>query len=122
ANRSGPYAALFTKHADYLGAVAVIKRSWHLTYLVEKQGLDASSQGFPLRSIPAIAARTHRLDDEEVAQEKTAGERYVAAVAFDGESVGKWLQGTELPEATCLEQHHRRFSAALSDFPLRRVR
>ena len=113
---------LLHRHADWLGAVAFIKRIWHIAYLKEEQHLNTGSREFLIRSIPAIAAREAKLDDEEAAQEKTAGDKYIAAIAFDGDSIGQWVNGDFLPEDSSLEAHHRDFSRALSRFALGRVR
>lgn len=122
--QGGEYASLFAKHADYLGAVSVIKRVWHLAYLRDtttttKPALKASSKDFRIRSIPAIAARTAGNDDEDTDEK---GERYIAAIAFDGDEIGRWVGGEFLPGGESLSEHHRRFSACLSDFSLKRVR
>lgn len=119
--RGGEYPSLFSKHADHLGAVNIIKRCWHLAWLLGEKRLPAGSKQFSIRSIPAIAARTTKLDDEELAQEKVPGERYVAAIAFDGDSIGKWVNGDFWTDKNKLAEHHTDFSAALSDFALNRV-
>jgi CRISPR-associated protein Cmr2 len=122
--QGGEYASLFAKHADYLGAVSVIKRVWHLAYLRDavtaaKPVLKASSKDFKIRSIPAIAARTVGSDDEDTYEK---GDRYIAAIAFDGDEIGRWVSGEFLPCGESLSKHHRQFSACLSDFALNRVR
>ncbi len=118
------YASLFAKHADYLGAVAIIKRSWHLAYLnhAHTPTLKTRSGEFIIRSIPAIAARTCEPDDKALPQEKTQGDGYIAAIAFDGDSIGKWVNGDFLPRDMDLRNHHSSFSQALSSFALGRVR
>lgn len=119
ANRGGEYAALFAKHNDHLGAVSIIKRCWHLAYLKTK------CRNFPIRSIPAIAARRNTLDDNDTSGDSGGGDKYIAAIAFDGDSIGKWVGGDDLPDRTDqtdLSDHHRTFSAALSNFALKRVR
>ncbi|MGD9420746.1 MAG: type III-B CRISPR-associated protein Cas10/Cmr2 [Verrucomicrobiota bacterium JB025] len=123
-NKTDVWHNLLNKHADHMGAVAIIKRVWHLAYLRDQHGLPTDSVQFPIRSIPAIAARLSKLDDDEDAQEKTTGEKYIAAIAFDGDSIGKWVNGDFLPEThkLGLKQHHTAFSKALSDFALNRVR
>jgi len=121
AREGGDYAKLF-KHADYLGAVAIIKRVWHLAYLRDTQKLKTGPGQHFIRSIPAIAARTNTEDDDELAQEKTSGEKYIAAIAFDGDSIGRWVNGDFLPDQTSLKQHHLNFSQALSKFALGEVR
>lgn len=118
------YANLFAKHADYLGAVAIIKRCWHLAYLnyAHQPRLPTRSGDFRIRSIPAIAARTSKHDDEEDPQEKTSGEKYIAAIAFDGDSIGRWVNGDFLADRSKLKEHHNDFSKALSHFALNEVR
>ncbi len=114
--QGGEYDSLFAKHADYLGAVSVIKRVWHLAYLRDaataaKPVLKASAKDFKIRSIPAIAARTVGSDDEDTYEK---GDRYIAAIAFDGDEIGRWVSGKFLPGAESLSEHHRQFSACLS--------
>lgn len=117
---TGGWKYLF-KHSDYLGAISIIKRVWHLAYLKETHGLRTGSTEFKIRSIPAIAARTSKHDDEEEAQEKTSGEKYIAAIAFDGDAIGKWVNGDFLQEKSQLGAHHSDFSKALSSFALGKV-
>lgn len=122
ANLHGPYPALFAKHADFLGAAAIIKRTWHLAYL-ENLGLQTSSAKFKIRSIPAIAARlaTH-VDDPEPSEQSENSDKYVAAITFDGDSIGKWVSGENLANKSQLESYHREFSGALSHFAIEEVR
>lgn len=119
-DKSGEIFSLF-KHADHVGPTTLIKRLWHITYLRGKN-LKTRSGEFKIRSIPAIAARKNKLDDDEERQEKTSGDKYVAAIAFDGDQIGKWVSGELLPADVNLHQHHRDFSKALSEFALDKVR
>lgn len=121
AEEDGEYASLFSKHSDYLGAISIIKRVWHLAYLKHIYKLKTSSHEFKIRSIPAIAAREEKLDDNEDTS-AGSGDKYIAAIAFDGDSIGKWVNGNFLPSDEPLEKHHREFSNSLSDFALNRVR
>ncbi|MCX6879322.1 MAG: type III-B CRISPR-associated protein Cas10/Cmr2 [Verrucomicrobia bacterium] len=113
------YRNLF-KHNDHLSAITLVKRVWHLAYLVP-QGLHADSTRFKIRSTRAIAARTDKLDDEENT-DTAKGEKYLAAIAFDGDSIGEWVNGDKLSDRSDLRQHHTAFSAALSAFALGKVR
>lgn len=117
---SGAWKFLF-KHRDDLSAVAVIKRVWHLAHLKEKHHMPTKSDEFKIRSIPAIAARKKDLDDNKKDEEKSSDDSYIAAIAFDGDSIGKWINGDNSPSNTDLRQHHADFSKALSDFALNRV-
>jgi CRISPR-associated protein Cmr2 len=114
------YAMLF-KHDDHLSAATLTKRVWHLTYLKGVHKMKTASDEFKIRSIPAIAGRRKTLDDEE-ASDAPVGEKYIAAIAFDGDSIGKWVSGENLPPGTDLAGHHRRFSRCLGDFAMKRAR
>lgn len=126
ADNGGEYGTLFAKHADYLGAASVIKRCWHLAFLRDwtknKPTIRAGSRHFNIRSIPAIAARRDDLDDERPPGDSAGGDKYIAAIAFDGDSIGKWVNGDYLDDKSKLAKHHRDFSAALSHFAMNRVR
>lgn len=110
------------KHNDHLGAISLIKRVWHLTYLKDKQKLPTASHEFNIRSIPAIAARTAEHDDARSTDESSGGDKYIAAIAFDGDSIGAWVNGDKSPADTDLRKHHADFSGSLSDFALGKVR
>jgi len=116
----GEIPALF-KHADQVGPITFIKRTWHAAYLRGK-GLKTKSDEFTIRSIPAIAARTNEVDDDREIAPMSGGEKYIAAIAFDGDSIGKWVNGDFLPEHSGLAEHHAGFSKALSTFALEKVR
>lgn len=125
-NNSEGKQFILNKHTDYLGAVSFIKRVWHLDYLrdvvtAKKPGLKTGSKDFHIRSVIAIAARQAQLDDQAEPQEKTAGEKYIAAIAFDGDFIGQWVNGDFYPDKATLEQHHLAFSQALSAFALKAV-
>jgi len=118
----GDWSYLF-KHEDHLGAVAIIKRVWHLAYLKEIPPLKTVVEKFDFRSIPAIASRTDTLDeDDDAADETGAGEKYIAVIAFDGDSIGAWVNGDKSPLGMDLQRHHRKFSEDLSEFALEKVR
>ncbi len=116
-----PRSRLLNKHEDHMGAVALIKRVWHLAYLVTEKGIAADSRDFVIRSIPAIAARKSKHDDDEDAMESAIGDSYIAAIAFDGDAIGKWVNGDFLDDPSALEDHHRTFSADLSRFAIGQV-
>ncbi|MCB1237734.1 MAG: type III-B CRISPR-associated protein Cas10/Cmr2 [Verrucomicrobiae bacterium] len=123
----GEYGSLFKKHADHLGALAIIKRCWHLAYLRDivtegKPKLQTSSGDFRIRSIPAIAARKKTHDDDDETGETGGGDKYIAAIAFDGDSIGAWVNGDKSPSKTDLRSHHSKFSRDLSNFALGKVR
>lgn len=117
----GEYSSLFAKHTDHLGAIAIIKRCWHRAYLAKHHGLPTSSEEHRIRSIPAIASRKDTHDDKAPPQETFRGERYIAAIAFDGDLIGKWVNGDFLDAGANLRKHHESFSEALSLFALNEV-
>jgi len=116
---------LFKHENDEFGAITLVKRLWHIAYLQTCRGISIDAPDCKIRSIPAIAAGGDTADDDELPQEKAPGERYVAAIAFDGDSIGRWVNGdflARLPEPPPLDEHHARLSARLSHFALERVR
>jgi CRISPR-associated protein Cmr2 len=118
--RNKDYKNLF-KHDDHLSAITLIKRVWHLAYLVDGLKLKADSNGFPIRSTRAIAARDNKRDEEDDT-DNAPGEKYLAAIAFDGDSIGKWVSGETLDDRSDLRAHHQAFSRCLTGFALDAVR
>lgn len=112
---------LFKHPGDHLSAITLIKRVWHLAYLNAKLGLKTSLKDFRIRSTRAIAARGNESDDEDNV-ESARGEKYLAAIAFDGDSIGKWVSGRLLGDSSNLRNHHKIFSQCLSSFALNKVR
>ena len=47
---------------------------------------------------------------------------FFRSIAFDGDSIGQWVNGDFLPDKNALQQHHSNFSKALSKFALEEVR
>lgn len=112
---------LLHKHEDRLGAIALIKRVWHVAYLATEKQLPTDSKQHLIRSIPAIAAFAKEHDDDAGTTEGSSGDKYIAAIAFDGDSIGRWVNGDNSPPDTDLRRHHSDFSEALSKFALNRV-
>lgn len=105
------------RHPDHLGAANLIKRVWHVAYLAQKPGLKAAVDQFIIRSTLAIASR----NKEEVdgpSMELDQSEKYLAAIAFDGDKIGAWISGEQLAANTNLREHHAAFSKNLSTFAL----
>ena len=108
-----PRGYLF-KHPDPLGAVNLVKRVWHLCYLKDCHGLKTASHEFVIRSTRGIAARELFLDDED-GTDTASGEKYLAAIAFDGDSIGSWGQWL----ATSLRHGSARVSHPVQSKPRR---
>lgn len=94
---------------------------WHLAYLQKEHDLRTTKEQFRILSTRAIAAKSKEHDDDENVELAT-GEKYFAVLAFDGDQIGKWINGEFLNSQTELATHHSNFSAALSHFALRDVR
>lgn len=110
------YLPFFKHENDFLASVTLIKRVWHLAYLRDRLNLKTGSKQFEIRSTRAIASRSPKLDDEEEKTDTAIGENYLAAIAFDGDSIGDWMSGKHLADRTLLREHHQEFSSALSEF------
>jgi CRISPR-associated protein Cmr2 len=123
--RSADYRKFFKHDDDHLSAITLIKRVWHLAYLKDelKINADPAPGHFPIRSTHAIAARDLKVVEEENT-DTNQDEKYLAAIAFDGDSIGKWINGEFQKTANDkeLREHHARFSQCLSDFALNKVR
>jgi CRISPR-associated protein Cmr2 len=111
------YKQFFKHENDYLSAITLIKRVWHLAYLKQTHDLKTASNEYDIRSTHAIAGRSDEKDDDENT-DTANGEKYLAAIAFDGDSIGKWISGELLPTNCDLMEHHVNFSQALSTFAL----
>lgn len=94
-----PWAKLF-KHDDWLGAASLIKRVWHLAYLIkEKWGLKTDGEHFPMPSTYGIAKHEpfSNADEEQDVEEMSASEKYFAVLALDGDEIGQWISGKKTP-------------------------
>lgn len=86
------------KHADWLGAVNLIKRVWHVAYLCTAHKDVFSPRDFAAPSVPAVARGDERAtwagrEDEPELRDDT---RYFAVLALDGDEMGKWVSGEKL--------------------------
>jgi hypothetical protein len=96
-NYGKPWSILF-KHKDWVGAVTLIKRVWHLAYLRDKWGLRTDGEHFKMPSTRGIAAHEPFSDgDEEDPENTPASEKYFAVIALDGDEIGKWVSGQKTP-------------------------
>jgi CRISPR-associated protein Cmr2 len=96
----GKWRKLF-RHTDEVGALTLIKRTWHLAYLKHKTGwnLDASPErGFRMPDVQRIAANQDT-EDEKTPDDTPEGQAlYYAVLALDGDSIGKIVSGEKTPE------------------------
>lgn len=86
---------LFKHEGDWLGAVTLVKRLWHLSWLNERWGLPTKAEQFPMPNLHSLAAGDPYGNDEN--DEPEAGEKYFAVLAFDGDEIGKWVSGEKTP-------------------------
>lgn len=110
---------LFKHKSDHHCAITLIKRLWHITYLGKEGRPTADSDTFRIPDTRQIAVR--EIDKEgQMSVDSLSGEKYLAAIAFDGDSIGKWIGG-KFHEDAQLEKLHGDFSKSLSTFALEQV-
>ncbi|MBV8277055.1 MAG: type III-B CRISPR-associated protein Cas10/Cmr2, partial [Verrucomicrobia bacterium] len=99
ADNGGHWKSLFKKD-DWLGAVTLIKRVWHVAYLKGPPwDLQTDAQHFSMPNTHGIAAHVPfvNADDEEDPEDIPSSEKYFAVLAFDGDEIGRWVSGTKTP-------------------------
>jgi CRISPR-associated protein Cmr2 len=99
ADNGGHWESLFKKD-DWLGAVTLIKRVWHVAYLKDPPwNLQADAQHFRMPNTRGIAAHEPftSADDESDPEDIPSAEKYFAVLAFDGDEIGKWVSGENVP-------------------------
>jgi hypothetical protein len=89
-----PWGKLF-RTDDWLGAVTLVKRVWHLAYLKPRWGLPTRHDEFPMPNVRGIASHEPFSNDDQ--EELATGEKYFAVLAFDGDQIGKWISGEKTP-------------------------
>ena len=121
---------------ESLGAINLIKRLWHLTYLQGIKGLPA--KWFAMPCTYDIARGKSGVDSSEMefvsmpygyegfassgqfAGEGDPSDKYYAVLAFDGDKIGKWVSGEMLRErdgAFALDEAYLgKFSDKLNQF------
>ena len=96
-----PWATLFKKN-DWVGAITLVKRTWHLAYLAhpeEKGGWGFKPDDFRMPNTRGVAAHEplSNLDDEDDPEDIPASEKHYAILALDGDEIGKWVSGAKTP-------------------------
>jgi len=108
---------------ELLGAASVIKRFWDSYYLTTVQGLpsdaDQLRKKLPMPNTHAIAQYDNKNEDRS--EPKSESEKYFAIIAFDGDQMGKWISGENLPNPIT-EDDHRKFSEFLNKFSVDHAR
>jgi len=84
------------KDGENLGASSLIKRLWPYTWLCKQHAFEPQHLSMPnTRSIAAHEPWNRNADDEAP---DSAGEKYFAVLALDGDSMGKWISGSKTPK------------------------
>ena len=110
APRHGDWKKLF-RHTDEIGALTLIKRLWHLSYLRSEWGL----QPHPMPNTYELASgRADGDDDDDLAGHSTEENNYYAILAFDGDSMGQWVSGAKTPKFDTQLARHSHRAAKLS--------
>lgn len=89
----------FFKHDDPVGAVTLVKRLWHLAYLVQIKGMKRSWFNMPnTYDLAQHRGSDSQVDSSENDQNGNREEaKYIAILAFDGDDMGKWVSGEKAP-------------------------
>ncbi len=109
----------FFKHEDWIGAITLIKRLWHVGYL-PKWGFKKDHFKMPstvgIASHDPFATQAIHDEDEEPKNDDLAGQdTYFAVLAFDGDKMGERIHQLRSPG------EHTAFSQKLGIFALHEV-
>jgi CRISPR-associated protein Cmr2 len=79
---------------EKLGALNLLKRLWHRTWLVPEHGFDLAD--FQMPDTHKLAAGEYQSEEEVEPLSETKG-GYLAAICIDGDEMGKWVSGQKTP-------------------------
>ena len=104
-----PWRNLF-RHTDEIGAITLIKRTWHLAYLHNTWGLDPQGMPNTHQLATGESPREYSAEESSITPTNTEDQNcYYALLAFDGDSVGQWISGAMTPKfRTQLAEHCHR--------------
>lgn len=87
------------KYKDEMGAITLIKRCWHLAYLVPQWGFTQKDFKYPSTQSIACLDPVRDSSDEDMDRysAETGCGKYFAIIAFDGDEIGKWVSGAKTP-------------------------
>jgi hypothetical protein len=103
----------YFRENEKLGALNLIKRVWHRAYLTDVKALEVY-RAVRFESMPEIAAGSPN--------PPPSAPKYLAIIALDGDSMGKWVSGENAPhwrdqlarEAVEYFEQHEKLKALLS--------
>lgn len=80
---------------ERLGALTLVKRLWHLTYLMPRYGFKKEDFRMP----DTHQLSRHAYDQEEEPRLEAGSDKagYIAVLALDGDEMGKWISGEKTP-------------------------
>ena len=92
----GLHKGSLLKSGEDMGASSLIKRLWPYTWLCKQHAFEPDHFVMPnTRSIAAHEPWASTGDDDAP---DSAGEKYFAVLALDGDSMGKWISGSKTPK------------------------
>ena len=83
------------RHTDEVGALTLIKRTWHLAYLRDVVGLQPHAM--PNTYQLATGDATHDDDGSDQNPQLADKDKYYAILALDGDSIGQIVSGEKTP-------------------------
>jgi CRISPR-associated protein Cmr2 len=86
--------ALF-RPGERMGALTLVKRLWHAAYLCRKYPFRLSDFRMPDTRQLSNGKPFHTEKDDDEESSESGG--YIAALAFDGDEMGKWISGEKTP-------------------------
>jgi len=121
------------KPGERLGALTLVKRLWHLTWLAGSSGHGFQPEDFRMPNTHLLAQGEPFGDDSAESETDTAPDddrgkgSYYAVLALDGDEMGKWVSGRNTPRvrsqlaAEALEYYERdRDKVSWQDQPVER--
>lgn len=93
---SGGINSLLLKPSETMGALTLVKRFWHLSYLY-RFGFDPGDD-FHMPDLHQMAqGLAYEEEQSDEGSEDTEKGSYIAVIALDGDEMGKWVSGVKTP-------------------------
>ena len=94
--------SFFNKNEGPYGSTSIIKRFWcrgDHNYLFGKLGINESifNQVVSADSVPDVAKKNNLTGNDLKKKREKSSNPYVAVIALDGDSMGKWMSGEKAP-------------------------
>ncbi len=83
------------KSGEILGALTLVKRLWHISWLQKDHGFKPVD--FTMPNTHSLAQSAPYQNDADSAEGKEDKEAYYAVLVIDGDEMGKWLSGANMP-------------------------